>query len=44
MAVRTREGAYAPRLFQTTQCSGQLIPDNKLDRLSAFAGGTPLLN
>lgn len=26
------------------QCSGQLIPDSKLVRFSAFAGGTPLLN
>ena len=25
-------------------CSGQLIPDSKLVRFSAFAGGTPLLN
>jgi len=25
-------------------CSGQLIPDSKLDRSSAFAGGTPSLN
>ena len=25
-------------------CSGQLIPDSKLVRFSAFVGGTPLLN
>ncbi|MDP5137851.1 RES family NAD+ phosphorylase [Rheinheimera baltica] len=30
--------------YLASQCSGQLIPDSKLDRSSAFAGGTPLLH
>jgi acyl-CoA thioesterase len=31
-------------VYSDRKCSGQLIPDSELDRSSAFAGGTPLLN
>jgi len=35
------EGIVA--MFLAFFCSGQLIPDSKLERSSAFAGGNPLL-
>ncbi len=37
MGIKAQSSAH-------TKCSGQLIPDSKLERASAFAGGTPSLN
>ncbi len=45
VGVKVLEGSLkSPKLSPIEACSGQLIPDSKLERASAFAGGTPSLN